>query len=326
MHRIVVWLCIFAVSLLTVPVAQAAAQGNWPDRPVRLITPYAPGGSSTIVSRIVAAYLTELWGQQVIVDNRPGGNTIIGTQLGARANPDGYTLLFENTTFALNHLLIRRLPYDTLKDFTPLANIYDNETILALNPSVPAKTLKEFIAYLKAHPGEMNHGSGTEGGISELRTAMFRLYSGTDFKNITYKGSGPVAIAVMGGEVQFGMVPPVTVATFVKNGKLRAIAVTGKKRLAALPDVPTFAEAGLPAYNVTSWNGLLVPAGTPKALVNRISQDIEKVLQMPPVQERLRSTGAEPAYAGPDEFAAMIKADIERFKKVIKEANIRQVD
>jgi tripartite-type tricarboxylate transporter receptor subunit TctC len=174
------------------------------------------------------------------------------------------------------------------------------------------------------HP--LNHGSGTEGGISELRTAMFRLYSGTDFKNITYKGSGPVAIAVMGGEVQFGMVPPVTVATFVKNGKLRALAVTGKKRLAALPDVPTFAEAGLPAYNVTSWNGLLVPAGTPKALVNRISHDIEKVLQMPPVQERLSSAGAEPAYADPNEFAAIIKADIERFKKVIKEANIRQVD
>jgi len=326
MHRIVVLSCLFAVNLLAVSMAQAAAQGNWPDRPVRLITPYAPGGSSTIVSRIVAAYLTELWGQQVIVDNRPGGNTIIGTQLGARANPDGYTLLFENTTFALNHLLIRRLPYDSLKDFTPLANVYDNETILALNPAVPAKTLKEFIAYLKAHPGEVNHGSGTEGGISELRTAMFRLYTGTDFKNITYKGSGPVAIAVMGGEVQFGMVPPVTVANFVKNGKLRAIAVTGKKRLAALPDVPTFAEAGLPAYNVTSWNGLLVPAGTPMALVNRISHDIEKVLQMPPVQEKLSMVGAEPAYADPKEFAAIIKADIERFSKVIKEANIRQVE
>src|SRR4051794_16886730 len=158
--------CVFAVSLLSVPLAQGAAQGNWPDRPVRLITPYAPGGSSTIVSRIVGAYLTELWGQQVIVDNRPGGNTIIGTQLAARSNPDGYTLIFENTTFALNHLLIRRLPYDTVKDFTPLANIYNNETILAVHPSVPAKTLKEFIAYLKANPGQVNHGSGTEGGIS----------------------------------------------------------------------------------------------------------------------------------------------------------------
>src|SRR6476469_4186065 len=143
---------VLAVSLLAVSVAQAAAQGNWPDRPVRLITPYAPGGSSTIVSRIMAAYLTELWGQQVIVDNRPGGNTIIGTQLGARANPDGYTLLFENTTFALNHLLMRRLPYNTLKDFTPLANIYNNETILAVNPSGPENTLQAFIAYLKAPP------------------------------------------------------------------------------------------------------------------------------------------------------------------------------
>ena len=318
--------CLFAVSLLAMPVAQGAMQGNWPDRPVRVITPYAPGGSSTIVLRIVAAYLTELWGQQVIVDNRPGGNTIIGTQLGVRANPDGYTLLLENTTFALNYLLMRRLPYDSLKDFTPLANIYNNETTLVVNPSVPATTLKEFIAYLKAHPGEINHASGAEGGISELRTAMFRLYTGTDFKNIMYKGSGPAAIAVMGGEVQFGMVPPVTVSTFVKNGKLRALAVTGKKRVGALPDVPTFAEAGLAAYNVTSWNGLFVPSATPKALVNRISHDIEKVVQMPAVQEKLSGVGAEPAYADPQEFAAIIRADIERFRKVIKEANIRQVD
>lgn len=316
--------CAFAGSLLAVPMAPAAQQ-NYPVRPVRVITPYAPGGSSTIVSRIVAAQLTELWGHSVIVDNRPGGNTIIGTQMGARANPDGYTLVFANTTFALNQLLIRRLPY-SLKDFTPLANIYDNETILAVHTSVPAKTLKEFIAYLKSRPDEVNHGAAGEGGLAELRTAMFRLYTGTTFQNINYKGSGPVVIAVMGGEVQFGMVPPITVAGFVRDGKMRALAVTGKKRLAALPDVPTFAEAGLPAYNVTSWNGLLVPAGTPMVLVNRISHDIEKVLQMPAVREKLSSQGAEPSYADPKEFAAIIKADIERFAKVIKEANIPQVD
>jgi len=316
----------FAVALLAGPVAPTAAQVNYPVRPVRLITPYAPGGSSTIVSHIVATYLTELWGHSVIIDNRPGGNTIIGTQLAARANPDGYTLLFENTTFALNHLLYRRLPYDSLKDFTPLANIYDNETMLVVTPSVPAKTLKEFIAYLKARPGKVNHGSGTTGGISDLRTAMFRLYTGTSFQNIAYKGSGPAAVAVMGGEVQFGMVPPITVAGYVKEGKLRALAVTGKKRLTVMPDVPTFAEAGLPAYNVTSWNGVLVPAGTPMALVNKISHDIEKVLQMPVVREKLSSQGAEPSYADPKDFAAIIKADIERFTKVIKEANIPKID
>jgi len=323
--RLFVLSCVFAGSLLAVPTASAATQENYPNRPVRVITPYAPGGSSTIVSRIVAAQLTELWGHSVIVDNRPGGNTIIGTQMAARANPDGYTLVVANTTFALNQLLFRKLPY-SLKDFTPLANIYDNETILAVHPSVPAKTLKEFIAYLKSRPGEVNHGASGEGGLAELRTAMFRLYTGTTFQNINYKGSGPVVIAVMGGEVQFGMVPPITVASFVKNGKLRALAVTGKKRLAALPDVPTFTEAGLPAYNVTSWNGVLVPAGTPTTIVNKISRDIEKVLQQPAVQEKLSSQGAEPSYVGPKEFAAIIKADIERYAKVIKEAKIPQVD
>ena len=155
---------------------------------------------------------------------------------------------------------------------------------------------------------------------------MFRLYTGTDFQNIAYKGSGPVAVAVMGGEVQFGMIPPITVAGYVKEGKLKALAVTGKKRLAVAPDVPTFAEAGLPTYNVTSWNGLLAPSRTPMALVNRISHDIEKVLQMPAVREKLSSQGAEPSYADPKEFAGIIKSDIERFAKVIKEANIQQVD
>ena len=306
--------------------APAMAQQNYPNRSVRLITPYEPGGSSTIVSRLVGAKLTELWGQSVVIDNRPGGNTIIGTQAALRSNPDGYTLLFANTTFALNHLLIRKLPYDSLKDFAPLANMYDNETILAVHPAVPAASLKEFIAYAKARPGELNHGSSGVGGLAELRSAMFRLLTGTQIQNISYKGSGGVATALLGGHVQLGLVPPITVAPYINSGKLKGMAVTGKQRLKALPQVPTFAEAGLPAYNVTSWNGLIVPAATPKALVAKISGDIQKVLAMPDIQEKLASQGAEPSYAGPEEFARIIKDDIVRYAKVIKEANIKPVD
>lgn len=315
-----------AIVMLAASAGWSAAQQAYPSRPVRLITPYEPGGSSTIVSRLVGAKLTELWGYSVVIDNRPGGNTTIGTLAGARANPDGYTITFANTTFALNHLLIRRLPYDSLKDFAPLANMYNNETILAMHPSVPAGNLKEFIAYAKSRPGQLNHGSSGVGGLAELRSSMFRLQTGTDFQNISYKGSGGVATAVLGGHVQFGLVPPITVAAYINSGKLKGLAVTGKQRVRALPQVPTFAEAGLPDYNVTSWNGLLMPAATPKQIVAKVSADIAKVLAMPDIQEKLASQGAEPAYANPEQFARIIKDDIVRYAKVIKEANIPMVD
>ena len=319
-----------AILLAAVLMAPAAgpvqAQQNYPTRPVRLITPYEPGGSSTIVSRLVGQKLTEMWGQSVVIDNRPGGNTVIGTQAAARAAPDGYTVVFANTTFALNALTIRKLPYDSIKDFVPIANIYNNETILAIHPAIPATTLKEFIAYAKAHPGELNHGASGVGGLSQMRSEMFRLATGVDFKNIPYKGSGGVVTALLGGQVQFGMVPPITVAGYIPAGKLKGLAVTGKQRLHALPQVPTFAEAGLPSYNVTSWNGLLAPAATPRAIVNKIAADIEKVLAMPDIREKLASQGAEPAYVEPAEFAKLIKDDIARYAKVIKEANIQMSD
>ncbi len=311
---------------ITAAAGSASAQQAYPSRPVRLITPYEPGGSSTIVSRLVGAKLTDMWGQSVVIDNRPGGNTIIGTQAGARANPDGYTLIFANTTFALNHLLMRKLPYDSLKDFAPVANIYNNETILAIHPSVPANTLKEFIAYAKSKPGQLNHGSSGVGGLAELRSTMLRLRAGIDFQNVSYKGSGGVATALLGGHVQLGLIPPITVASYINSGKLKGLAVTGDKRLRALPQVPTFAEAGLPAYNVTSWNGLLMPAATPKRLVDKVSADIAKVLAMPDIQDKLASQGAEPAYANPEAFVKIIGDDIVRYAEVIKEANIPMVD
>lgn len=314
------------VTSLPVLHGTALAQEAFPSRPVRLITPYEPGGSSTIVSRLVGQKLTELWGQSVVIDNRPGGNTVIGTQAGARATPNGYTLVFANTTFALNHLLVRKLPYDSLKDFVPVANMYMNETILAVHPSVPATSLQEFIAYAKANPGKLNHGASGVSGLALMRSEMFRLETGTQIINISYKGSGPVVTALLGGHVQLGMVPPITVAPYINAGKLRGLAVTGTQRLRALPQVPTFAEAGLPGYNVTSWNGLLAPAATPRSLVDKISADIGKVLAMPDLQERLSSQGAEPAYMAPEPFAKMLRDDIARYARVIKEANIQVID
>jgi tripartite-type tricarboxylate transporter receptor subunit TctC len=317
-------ICLAAV--LCAASAYSSAQQTYPSRPVRLITPYEPGGSSTIVSRLVGAKLTEMWGQSVVIDNRPGGNTVIGTHAGARANPDGYTVLFSNTTFVINHLLMRKLPYDSLKDFAPIANIYNNETILVIHPSVPANNLKEFIAYARSRPGELNHGASGGTGLALIRSEMFRIMTGADIKNIAYKGSGPVVTAVLGGHVHLGLVPPITVAPYITAGKLKGLAVTGDQRLRALPQVPTFAEAGLPSYNVTSWNGLQAPAATPKPLIQKISADIAKALAMPDLQEKLASQGAEPAYVAPEPFAKLIRDDIARYAKVIKEANIQSTD
>jgi tripartite-type tricarboxylate transporter receptor subunit TctC len=310
--------CVFAVSLLAVPTAQAAAQGKWPDRPVRLITPYAPGGSSTIVSRIVAAYLTELWGQQVIVDNRPGGNTIIGTQLGARANPDGYTLLFQNTTFALNHLLIRRLPYDSLKDFTPLANIYNNETILAIHPSVPANTLKEFIALAKSKPGALNYASSGNGTPYHMAGELFKAMAGVDLVHIPHKGSDQARVAVLGGQVQmmFDAVP--TMASQARAGKVKALATSGTKRSSVTPDLPTLAEAGVPGYEAGLWLGLMAPAGTPRPILERLNSEINKVINSPEVKEAWAKQGTTTMGMSIDQFDKFLRDEIVKWAKVVK--------
>lgn len=310
---------------LTLPAVSnpAWSQSPYPVRPVRLITPYEPGGSTTIVSRLLGGKLTETWGQSVVIDNRPGGNTVIGTQAGARANPDGYTLLFVTTTFAINHLTVKSLPYDSLKDFAPLANIYFNETILAIHPAVPANSLSELIAYAKSRSGELNNGASGIGGFAQIRSEMFRILTGADIKNISYKGTGPAVTALLGGHVQLAFVPPIATVPYIGAGKLRGIAVTGTQRVRALPNVPTFAEAGLPEYKASSWNGLLVPARTPRPLIQKISNDIAKALAAPELREKLSSQGAEPGHAGPDEFAEMIKGDIARYAKVIKDSGFQ---
>lgn len=300
----------------------AAAQQPYPNRPIRFITPYAPGGSTTVMARLVGQHLTDKWGQNVIVDNRPGGNTIIGTEALARAAPDGYTIMLTTTTHTILSSLTKT-PYDPVRDFAPVATIGIAPQVLVLNMAVPANNLQEVIALAKAKPGQLNFGSSGAGGPTHLSGELFNMIAGVKTQHIPYKGAGPVMIDLIGGQVQMFFSVPVNIVNHVKGGKLKAIAVTGKNRLTALPQLPTFAEAGLPSFDVNTWNGVLAPAQTPRPIVTKLSAEIGSMLATPSVMERLDAIGMMPVINNPEQFAAMIKSDIATYAKVIKVANIR---
>jgi tripartite-type tricarboxylate transporter receptor subunit TctC len=303
--------------------AQSPAAQPYPARPVRLIVPFAPGGGTDIVARAIAQKLTETWGQQVVVDNRGGGGTVIGTELGAKAAADGYTLLMGTTTLAINPSVRRKLPYDTLKDFAPVTQTAFQAYVLAIHASVPAKDVKEFIALAKAKPGTLNFGSPGTGSGSHLAGELFRAMSGTDLVHVPYRGSGPALADLVGGQIQFILGTILSTLPQVRAGRLRALGVSSVKRSAVIPDVPTIAEAGVPGYSAASWNGVLVPAGVPQPILRKLNADIIKVLQSAEVRERLAGDGAESVGSSAQEFGAFIRSEIEKWAKVVKTANLR---
>jgi len=315
-------LCAFATATLMAPCGNATAQTAYPNRPIRFITPYAPGGSTSVMARLVGQHLTERWGQNVIVDNRPGGNTIIGTETVARSAPDGYTIMLTTTTHAILSSLTKT-PYDPIRDFAPIATLGIAPQVLVLNTSVPANTVQEVIALAKAKPGQLNFASSGAGGPTHLSGELFNMITGIKTQHIPYKGAGPAVIDLIGGQVQMFYSVPINIVNHVKSGKLKAIAVTGQNRLTALPQLPTFAEAGVPRFDVKTWNGVLAPGATPRPIVDKLSAEIGAMLAMPNVAERLDMLGVLPVISTPDQFAAMIKADIATYLKVIKSANIR---
>jgi tripartite-type tricarboxylate transporter receptor subunit TctC len=319
-YGIGLWVSSFAV--LIGLAGGVLAQQDYPNRTIRFIVPYSPGGSTTWTSRLVGQRLTEAWGEQVIIDNRPGGNTIIGTQAGVRSKPDGYTLLYIGSALCSNHTLMKT-PYDAIKDIAPIAIVSNYENLLAVHPSLPVKTLKEFIALAKARPGELNYATSSHGGSTHLAAALLNSVAGIKTQQIPYKGGGPAVTDLMGGQVQFFMSVPVNIVAHVKNGRLRAIAVTGAKRISALPEVPSFAEAGLPTVTLKTWQGLGAPAGTPANIIDRISAEVATLVAMPDTKEKLDAQGFEPFYNNPEQTAALLKADIARFAKIIKDANIK---
>jgi tripartite-type tricarboxylate transporter receptor subunit TctC len=298
------------------------AQTAYPSKTIRLITPYPAGGGTTVVAHLLGQKLTESWGQQVIVDNRPGGNTIIGTESLAKSPPDGYTLILVVSTYVIVPRLFQT-PYDPLKDLAPVATVANSDYILVVHPSVPARSLKEFIALAKSRPGQINYGSTGSGGVQHLAGELMNMMAGIKMQHIPYKGSGQLLPAIVGGQIHMSFQTPPASLPYVKSGRLRPIANGGTGRLATLPDVPTFAEAGLPHFEVTTWFGVLAPAQTPRPIIDKLSAELEKILALSDIKERMASSGAEPFYSTPERFAALMKADMEKYAKVIKVANVK---
>ena len=308
--------------LLFVP-SLALAQGNFPTRPIRIITPFAPGGSTSVIARVIGQKLTERWGQQIIVDNRPGGNTIIGADTLAKANPDGYFYILTTNTHVINPSLFPRLPYDPIKDFAPVGMVYGSEFVLVINPGLPTNNLQELIALASAKPGQLNYATTGAGGSSHLANVLLGMLTGVQIQHIPYKGAGPALVDVIGGQVQMFMNNPLTVIGPTKSGRVRGIAVTGAARVPALPQVPTFAEGGVPGVDVSPWFCLLAPAGTPKAIIQKVSVEVGKVMALPDVLDYLAKQGMNPDTSTPEQLDARMKADMARWAKVIRAANIK---
>jgi len=297
----------------------AAAQQNYPSRPIRMICPFPPGGTTDLVARLVALKLTEAWGQQVVVDNRPGAGGVIGTEMVAKAAPDGYTMLLGSiTTHAVNPALYRNLNFDPIRDFQPVTLVVSSPQLLAVHPSVAAKSVKELIALAKAKPGQMNYASAGSGTSPHLTFELFKSVAGIEVTHIPYKGTGPAITDLLGGQTQMMITGVVALMPHVKSGRLRALGVTSAKRVAALPDIPTIMESGVPDFDVSSWFGVFLPARTPRPIVLKVNQEIVKILSNPEVRQRLIDQGADPASNTPEEFAAHVKAEMERWGKVVR--------
>jgi len=310
------------LAVACVGVAGTAFAQAWPVKPVRMIVPIAGGGSTDAIARLVGTRLGEAWGQTVLVENRPGGSTMIGAEVVARATPDGYTMLMATAAFPANFSLFRKVPYK-LADFAPVSNVAESPNVLAVHPSVPAKNVKELIALLRSRPGQINYGSGGVGGSTHLAAELFKLLAKVDVTHIPYKGGGPAVTDLLGGQISmiFGNLP--AVLPHVKSGRINVLAIASAKRSPTMPDLPTMDEAGVRGFEASTWAGLLMPAGTPQAVINKFYSDLLKIYAMPDMKERMATGGFEAVGNSPKEFAAYLDMEIARWEKVIRAAGIK---
>nr|WP_145552084.1 tripartite tricarboxylate transporter substrate binding protein [Variovorax boronicumulans] len=303
--------------------AVAAHAQAWPTKPVKLVVSYPPGGTLDAVARIVATPLSQRLGQPVVVDNRAGAGGAIGGDLVAKSAPDGYTVLLDASNHAQNPALRSKMPFDTLRDLAPVSLLVKVPNVLVVNPATPIRTVQDLIAQARAKPGEINFASSGNGSAQHLAAEQFSAMAGVRMTHVAYKGGGPALTDVMAGQVPVFFGSLASSLAYIQGGKLRAVAVTGRARAAVLPEVPTVAEAGLPAYEVYEWNAVFVPAGTPPAITERLSRELTAVLQTPEVRQRLEATGAEVIGAGPAELDAFRRAEITRWTKLARDNRIQ---
>ena len=311
-----------SVGLLIALAGPAAAQQVYPSKPIRIIVPFPPGASNDFLARLVGRKLTDTLGVQTIVDNRGGASTIIGASALLKSAPDGYTIMVTSSTHLITPLMMPT-PYDAVKDFTPVATIDRSDFLLVVHPALPANTLKEFIALAKARPGQINYASSATGSGTHLFAEMLALRTGIRMQHVPYKGGGPAVIDLMAGQVQMFFNSPSSMVPYVKIGKLKALAMTGDVRFAALPNVPTFAESGLTNFDVKSWHAILGPPGLPKAIVDALAAEVARILAMPDTVEKLASMGLSPFVSTPEQLAALMRSETVRYAEVIKAANIK---
>jgi len=318
-------MCGFAAAGLLAAGMSAGAQqsaADYPSKPVRMIVPFAPGGGTDIIARLVAQDLSQAWGQSVVVDNRGGGGGTIGTQLAAKSSPDGYTMVLCSLGLSYAPALYSNLPYDTEKDLLPISLVATQPFVYVVIPSLGANSMQDLIALAKAKPGQIHYGSGGSGGASHLGTELLRVMTGIDLVHVPYKGTGPALTAMLGGEIQMQLIGISSVVPHMKSGRMRALAVSGSKRSAAAPEVPTVAES-VPGYEFDVWYGMLFPAGTPRAIVGKANAGINGVLKSPLLAQRFAAVGLEPAGNTPEEFTKMIRSEIVKWRKVVAAAKIR---
>jgi tripartite-type tricarboxylate transporter receptor subunit TctC len=314
--RPLLWVCLSAIAFI----ASAHAQ-LYPSKPVRMVVPYLPGGGTDTLARMIAQRLTEALNQSVVVDNRPAVDGIVGSEVVARSNPDGYTIMLISSSHAINSALGRKLPYTT-RDFAPITQTANQQLLLVVHPSLPAKSVKELVSYAKANPDKLNYGSSSN--AVALPMELFKTMSGTRIQHVPYKGSGQMIIDLVGGQIQMAIAGAVSSIPHVKSGKLRALAIGDSKRSAYLPEIPTIAESGVPGYQASIWSGMFAPAKTPRPIIERLNKDVVKIVQARDFKDQLLQLGSDAVGNTPEEWGRFIEEEIVKWAKIAKAAGMRE--